>query len=180
MPLDLAPAVFLDRDGTLMEDVDYCKDPTRVRIFPDVPESLARLKDAGFRNVIVTNQSGIGRGLVTVEQFAAVQKKLLELIGADLIQATYHCPDVPGPNAHRRKPSPAMVMEAAGDLGLDLVRSWFIGDKASDVQCGCAAGVRTILVLTGYGNAEPRDGAAFVAKDFASAAEFILRNASVR
>ena len=77
MPLDLTPAVFLDRDGTLMEDVDYCNDPTRVRIFPDVPEALARLKNAGFRNVIVTNQSGIGRGLVTVEQFAAVQKKLL-------------------------------------------------------------------------------------------------------
>src|SRR4051794_19258506 len=108
MSSEVAPAVFLDRDGTLMEDVHYCNDPDRVKIYPDVSEGLRRLKTGGFRDVIITNQSGIGRGLVTLEQFIAVQNRLIELIGPGLIDGTYYCPDLPGPNAHRRKPSPAM------------------------------------------------------------------------
>ena len=174
MPSTLAPAVFLDRDGTLMEDVDYCNDPARVKIYPGVSDALRRLKSVGFRTVIITNQSGIGRGLITVAQFAAVQNRLIELIGPDSIDGTYYCPDLPGPNAHRRKPSAAMVVEAARDLKLNLTGSWFVGDKASDVQCGRAAGVRPILVLTGHGTVNDGDGAVFVAKDFLSATEYIL------
>jgi D-glycero-D-manno-heptose 1,7-bisphosphate phosphatase len=172
------PAVFLDRDGTLMEEVHYCNDPARVQLFPDVPDALRRLKGAGFRNVIITNQSGIGRGLVTAEQFAAVQNRLIELIGPGVIDGTYHCPDLPGPNAHRRKPSPEMLFEASRDLDLDLARSWFIGDKATDVHCARAAGVRPILVLTGYGHAQDVGGAVFVAKDIPSAVEFMLKATS--
>ena len=170
------PAIFLDRDGTLMVNVDYPSHPDQVRVFPDVPGSLRRLRDAGFANVIITNQSGIGRGLITEEQYQAVHECLLTSLGHDLIAATFYCPDAPGPEAVRRKPSPAMVHEAARALALDLDRSWFIGDKASDVACGRAAGVRTILVLTG--NATPEEGgdAAYIAKDFASAAHFILEN----
>src|SRR5688572_145881 len=90
------PAVFLDRDGTLMEDPGYVGDPALVRILPGVPEALQRLKTAGFRLIIITNQSGIARGRFTVADFEAVQKRLLEQLGPGLIDATYMCPDSPG------------------------------------------------------------------------------------
>ena len=169
------PAIFLDRDGTLMEDVGYCNDPATVRLFPSVPEALRGLKAGGFRTVIITNQSGIGRGWITAEQYAAVHARLLKLLGPGLIDATYFCPDHADMPSARRKPSPAMVLEAARDLGLDLSRSWFVGDKAIDVQCGLAAGCRAILVQTGEGAGADASGAAHVAKDFASAAALILR-----
>lgn len=175
MPAALAPAVFLDRDGTLMEEAQYCSHPDRVRIIPGVPEALRALKAAGFRLVIVTNQSGIGRGYYTLADFEAVQVRFFELIGLDLIDATYFCPEAPEAASPRRKPAPGMVLEARRDLGLDLARSWFVGDKAIDVRCARNAGVRPILVLTGHGHAEDAAGAEFVAKDFASAAAFILK-----
>lgn len=177
MPASLTPAMFLDRDGTLMEEADYCSDPAKVRLIPGVIEALGALKKAGFRLVIITNQSGIGRGYYSVADYEAVQRRLLELLGEGLIDATYFCPEAPEAKSPRRKPSPAMVCEAARDLGLDLARSWFIGDKAIDVQCGHAAGTRAILVLTGHGHAEDAGRAEFVAKDFASATAFILRPA---
>jgi len=172
----LQPAVFLDRDGTLMEDVVYCRDPADVRVFPGVVEALRRMKEAGFKNVIITNQSGIRRGMIAQTEYDAVHARLLELLGDGMIDAAYFCPDrsdAPGP---RRKPNPGMVFDAARDLGLDLSRSWFIGDKAIDVQCGVNAGTRSILVLTGQGSAEEGDGAAFVANDLEAAAEFILKH----
>ena len=124
--------------------------------------------------VIITNQSGIARGLLTESDFQAVQERLLELLGNGLILATYMCPDGPAGESGRRKPSPAMVLEAARDLSLDLARSWFVGDKAIDVQCGLAAGTRAVLVRTGHGRDADAAGAHFVAKDIASAADFIL------
>ena len=92
----LFPAVFVDRDGTIMQDADYCSNPKQVRIFPGVPEALGRLKAAGFKLIIITNQSGIGRGLITMDQYRAVEEKVLRELGPDLIEATYFCPDVPG------------------------------------------------------------------------------------
>lgn len=168
------PAVFLDRDGTLMHEVHYCKDPALVRLVDGAVPALRRLKGAGFRLVIVTNQSGIGRGFFTVAEFEAVQARLFELLGDGLIDATYMCADGPAGESGRRKPSPVMLQEAARDLGLDLARSWFVGDRGSDVQCGLNAGTRSILVRTGYGDREDATGAHFVAKDIASAVEFIL------
>ncbi len=168
------PAVFLDRDGTLMHEVNYCRDPADVRLVDGAADALRRLKSAGFRLVIVTNQSGIARGLLTEADFHAVQERLLELLGEGIIEATYMCPDGPGGESGRRKPSPAMVLEAARDLGLDLARSWFVGDKDIDVQCGLAAGTRAMLVRTGHGSDADPAGAHFVAKDIASAADFIL------
>ena len=175
MPAPLPPAVFLDRDGTLMEEADYCASPEQVRIIAGVPEALRGLKAAGYRLVIVTNQSGIGRGYYTVADYEAVQARLLALLGGGLIDTTYFCPESPEANSPRRKPSPEMVFEAARDLGLDLARSWFIGDKAIDVECGRNAGTRAILVRTGHGATADADAAHFVAKDIASAADFILR-----
>jgi len=168
------PAVFLDRDGTLMHEVNYCRDPADVRLFDGAREALGKLKAAGFVLVIITNQSGIARGLLTEVDFQNVQARLLELLGSDLIAATYMCADGPAGESGRRKPSPAMLLEAARDLSLDLARSWFVGDKAIDVQCGLAAGTRTVLVRTGHGAGEDASGAHFVAKDIASAADFIL------
>ena len=168
------PAVFLDRDGTLMHEVNYCRDPADVRLFDGAGEALRRLKNAGFVLVIITNQSGIARGLLTEADFQKVQTRLLELLGDDLIAATYMCADGPAGESGRRKPSPAMVHEAARDLRIDLTRSWFVGDKDIDVQCGLTAGTRTVLVRTGHGRDADAAGAHFVAKDIASAAEFIL------
>src|SRR5688572_16338922 len=102
------PAVFLDRDGTLMDDTGYIGDPALVRVLPGVPQALQRLKNAGFELVIVTNQSGIGRGKFTVADFEAVQQRLLQELGPGLIDATYMCPDSPGGEGSRRKPSPLM------------------------------------------------------------------------
>ena len=177
MPAPLTPAIFIDRDGTIMEEADYCSHPDQVRVIPGAREALRSLKDAGYRLVIVTNQSGIGRGYYTVADYEAVQARLLALLGDGLIDATYFCAESPEAKSPRRKPSPEMVFEAARDLGLDLARSWFIGDKAIDVQCGHAAGTRAILVQTGHGHAADAGRAEFVAKDFASAAAFILRPA---
>lgn len=171
----LLPAVFIDRDGTLMEEAHYCGDPALVKIIPGVPEALRALKEAGFALVIITNQSGIGRGYYSIEDYHAVQARLFELLGLDLFHDTYFCPESPEAASTRRKPSPGMVLEAARDHSLDLSRSWFIGDKAVDVQCGLAAGTRPILVETGYGKRADATGAEFVAKDFATAAEYILK-----
>ena len=168
------PAVFLDRDGTLMHEVHYCRDPADVRLFDGVTEALRRLKSAGYRLVMVTNQSGIARGLLTVADFEAVQARFFALLGPDLIEATYMCPDGPESTSGRRKPAPGMLFEAARDLGIELSRSWMVGDKAADVQCGLAAGTRAVLVRTGHGAGEDVAGAHFVAKDIASAADFIL------
>jgi D-glycero-D-manno-heptose 1,7-bisphosphate phosphatase len=169
------PAVFLDRDGTLMEEVEYCNDPQKVRLFPGVREALAKLKAAGYKNVIITNQSGIARGLIAPEQYEAVHAMLLNLLGDGNIEAAYFCPDF----SERRKPSPAMVHEAARDLDLDLARSFFIGDKSSDIECGRNAGVRTILVQTGYGKAQANCEPDFIAQNFAAAADHILEQAVV-
>jgi len=148
-------AVFFDRDGTLMEEVHYCADPARVRVYPGVSEALAKLKAAGFRLFVVSNQSGIGRGLITLEQYHAVQQEFLRQIGPRLIDASYFCPDAPGVPSTRRKPEPGMVLEAAAEFAIDLSRSWLIGDKAADIECGHRAGTRTIQVATGYGSGQP-------------------------
>jgi D-glycero-D-manno-heptose 1,7-bisphosphate phosphatase len=158
-------AVFFDRDGTLMEEVEYCCDPAKVKVISGVPEAIGELKSAGYLAIIVSNQSGIGRGLFTEAQYAAVQQELLRQIGAHRIGASYFCPDAPGVPSLRRKPEPGMVLEAAAEFQIDLAASFLVGDKASDIECGRRAGTHTILVRTGYGAALERDPA-FVAPDY--------------
>ena len=168
------PAVFLDRDGTLMEERNYCADPAAVRVFDGVPAALDRLAAAGYRLVLVTNQSGIGRGYFTHAQYEAVHAELVRQLRPARLDAVYLCASTPEADDPRRKPSPAMVLEAARDLGLDLGRSWFVGDKAIDVECGRRAGTRTVLVRTGHGAGEPEAGADLVAADLVEAADRIL------
>jgi D-glycero-D-manno-heptose 1,7-bisphosphate phosphatase len=170
-----SPAVFLDRDGTLMRDVDYCGDPKDVVVFEGVATALRKLKDRDYKLFVITNQSGIARGYFTEEEYLKVEREVLRQIGEDLIDATYMCPDKPNCGSKRRKPSPEMIFEAARDHQLDLARSFFIGDKESDMQCGRNAGVKTILVRTGYGKETDERLADFVARDLNDAGEMILK-----
>ncbi len=176
----LKPAIFLDRDGTLMHDNGYLADPAGVEIYPGTSDVLSLLKRAGFRLIVVTNQSGIGRGIFTLADYEAVAARVEELLGHGLIDATYFCPDHADAPSPRRKPNPGMLLEAAGEHSLDLTRSWMIGDRDGDIQAGIAAGARSILVQTGIGAEAKGDGAVYVAKDLAQAAAFILRNTHVR
>lgn len=168
------PAVFLDRDGTIMRDVDYCGDPARVEVFPGATDALRRLKANGYKLIIVTNQSGIARNYFSEADYRAVELEFVRQLGDGLIDASYYCPDLPDTNSPRRKPAPGMIFEAQRDHRLDLARSYFIGDKASDIECGRNAGVRTILVQTGYGAHEIDCRTDWIARDLAHAAEIIL------
>jgi D-glycero-D-manno-heptose 1,7-bisphosphate phosphatase len=166
-------AVFLDRDGTLMEEVNYCNDPKRVRVFPGTVGALQRLRHAGWLTVVVTNQSGLARGKISVEQYAAVNAEFLRQLPGG-IDAVYFCADHPDNPTPRRKPGSGMLEEAARNHGIDLSRSWMIGDKEIDVECGRRAGCRTILVRTGYGAELENTGADFVHEDIVSASNMIL------
>ena len=151
-------AVFLDRDGTIIEEAGYLSDPAQVRLIPGVADALARLRKAGFRIVVVTNQSGIARGYFGEADVAKVHAALDRLLaehGAG-IDAYYFCPHHPdfGSPCECRKPGTGMVKMAAMELGLDVAASYFVGDKAADVELGINSGGRAILVLTGYGKEE--------------------------
>jgi len=173
-------AVFLDRDGTLIVERDYLADPAGVELVPGVVDALKRLQHAGLLLVIVTNQSGIARGLYSEADFRAVQARLLALLEADgvRIDATYFCPhhpDITGP-CSCRKPGPGMYHEAERDLAVDLAASFYVGDRARDVEPARLFGGTGILVLTGYGQAERKavpPGTRIVA-DLAEAAAEIL------
>jgi len=166
-------AVFLDRDGTLMEEVNYCNDPKRVRVFPGTVGALQRLRHAGWLTVVVTNQSGLARGKISPEQYAAVNAEFLRQLPGG-IDAVYFCADHPDRPTPRRKPGSGMLEEAARNHGIDLTRSWMIGDKEIDVECGRRAGCRTILVRTGYGAEMENTGSDFVHEDIVSASNMIL------
>jgi D-glycero-D-manno-heptose 1,7-bisphosphate phosphatase len=168
------PAVFFDRDGTLMEEANYCADPAKVAVYPGVSEALSELKRAGYLNIIVSNQSGIARGLITEAQYRAVQKELLRQIGADLIDGSYFCADPPGIPSLRRKPAPGMLLVASAQFGIELGASFMVGDKASDIECGRRAGAGAILVLTGYGRQQVCEPD-FTAADVSAAARWILQ-----
>jgi D-glycero-D-manno-heptose 1,7-bisphosphate phosphatase len=148
----LRAAVFLDRDGTLIEDRHYLRDPAGVTLLDGVPAALARLRAAGYLLVVITNQSGIARGLITSEQYAAVRDRLDQIL-ADAgtpLDATYVCPhhpDMAGP-CDCRKPGPGMFRQAARDLHIDLARSVLIGDRWRDIEAttALASGARGILV----------------------------------
>ena len=173
MPTDKRRAVFFDRDGTLMEEAHYCADPALVKVFPGVREALRQLKEAGFGVFIVTNQSGIGRGLLTDAQYRAVEEEFLRQAGRDSVDASYYCPDVPGVPSNCRKPEPGMVLAAAEAHRIHLAESYFVGDKSADIECGRRAGTRTVLVLTGYGR-EQRCAADFICRDAVEAVEKII------
>lgn len=185
------PAIFLDRDRTLIDDPGFITDPDQVKLMDGVPEALRRLEQRGFRVVVVTNQSGVARGLLDETRLGEIHERLMQLLedaGAGL-DGIYYCPYLPGEEAvvesyrldsDLRKPKPGMLLKAAGELQLDLERSWMIGDSARDIQAGRAAGCKTILV-----NGQERAGAAedgspdFVASDLLQAADIIEKHVAI-
>lgn len=132
------PAAFLDRDGVLIEDRGHVHRPADVRLLPVVAPALDRLKRAGWLLVVVTNQSGICRGLFQAQDYERTTAHLRALLPQ--IDAVYHCPHVPGDGCGCRKPAPGMLLQAADDLGIDLRRSIMVGDRWTDVLAGNAAG----------------------------------------
>lgn len=177
------PAIFLDRDGTLNEEVDYLSDPERLVMIPGAAAAVARLNARGIPVVVVTNQSGIGRGRYGWDDFAAVMSRMGALLALEngRIDAVYASPHhEQGQGAYavadhpERKPNPGMLVRAAEELGLDLARSWMVGDKDIDLEAGRRAGCRVALVRTGYGAQVDGSAADLVAPDLGEAVDRIL------
>jgi D-glycero-D-manno-heptose 1,7-bisphosphate phosphatase len=177
----LRRAAFLDRDGTLIVEREYLADPEGVLLVPGAVGALRRLRDAGYLLVVVTNQSGIGRGLYTEEDYRAVKARLdavLEAEGVPL-DGTWYCPDDPRlGDSPCRKPNTAMYRAAAHALGIDLAASAYVGDRLGDVLPALALGGRGILVRTGYGS-EQREVPPWVSvvDDLAAAAGLLVEGA---
>lgn len=183
----LQAAVFLDRDGTINVEKDYLYRPNDFAFISGAPQAIARLKQAGYKVIVVTNQSGVARGYFTENEVHLlhdyIQRELARFDCA--IDAFYLCPHHPehGQGSYKvdcscRKGQPGMLLQAASDHGIDLSRSFMVGDKRADVEAGRAAGCRAILVRTGYGATEaekmaPHD--AVIVNDLAQAADYILR-----
>lgn len=158
-----APAAFLDRDGTLNRDRAgvYITAPQQLKIYAGAPEALRRLAAKGYRLVVLTNQSGVARGYMTLAEAKRVNLKLVrELKKAGVrLDAVYFCPHGPDDGCGCRKPRAGLLKEAARELAIDLRRSFVAGDKASDLDLAKAAGIKGLLVLTGQGKAAGRPGA---------------------
>ncbi len=153
-----APAVFLDRDGTLVHDRHYPRRPDELVLYDGIGPGLARLQHAGYRLVVITNQSGLARGLFTDHDLDRMHDHLREELArlGLRLDGVYHCPHHPDGTVPAlavacecRKPEPGMLRRAAADLDLDLARSWFLGDILDDVEAGHRAGCRTVLVDLG-------------------------------
>ena len=148
MEKEMKKAIFLDRDNTLIRDEGYIHEPEKVELLPGVPEALRLFRSLGFLLIVVSNQSGIGRGYYGEEDFFAVNRRLQELLLPHRVQldAFYFCPHRPDEGCSCRKPEPELVVRASRELGIDLSRSFVIGDKESDVllafKAGCRAGLR--------------------------------------
>lgn len=169
--------IFLDRDGTLVRDTGYVHRLDDCRLLPGVSLGLTRLRDAGFRFVIVTNQSGIGRGLYDETAFEAFQRELRAQLARDGIEidGTFHCPHRPEDRCDCRKPAPGLLLRARETLGLDLARSWMIGDAARDVEAALAAGCAgAVQLVDALPPDAPSTNSAF-ARNLPDAAEIILR-----
>ena len=156
-------AVFIDRDGTISEEVGYVNHPSRYRVFPYAAEAVKLLNDTGWLAILITNQAGVARGYFAEELIGAVHNILadeLERSGAQL-DAIYYCPHHPSIGAPPyqldcdcRKPKPGLIRRAAEEFDIDLAASWMIGDRYGDIEFAHNAGVRAAFVLSGYGRGE--------------------------
>jgi D-glycero-D-manno-heptose 1,7-bisphosphate phosphatase len=190
----MRPAVFLDRDGTLIEEVEYLSRLEDMVLFPWTVDALRLLARARFATVIVTNQSAVARGIVTEEFVRETHAELESRLarGGAHIERYYFCPDHPDGTIDRyrrqsrcRKPQPGMIEQAAADLGLDVTRSWMVGDRWIDVETGVAAGTRAILVRSGQASrlheeAPPGVRADAILNNLMEAVGWILRAATSR
>ena len=176
-------AIFLDRDGTLIVEKNYLHRPEDVEIFPGAGAALKRLMDAGFQLIIVTNQSGIGRGYYTLADAERVNGRVCDDLARDGVrfEKCYIAPEAPDQPSRVRKPSPQFLFDARDEFGLSLAESFMVGDKLIDLECGWNAGVKkSILVRTGYGKEVERDEAgkissAVVVDGLKETADWILK-----
>jgi D-glycero-D-manno-heptose 1,7-bisphosphate phosphatase len=178
------PAVFLDRDGTISEDVGYLNDVSQFRMFPFAAGAIRKLNDANLPVIVVTNQSGVGRGFFDEASVHAVHEEMTQQLAAAgaHLTAIYYCPHTSDDDCECRKPKPGMIRQAAHEHGVDLARSFVVGDRYGDVELAQASGGRGVLVRTGYGEEDLRSNGTewarqpdFVADDLVSAVEWILR-----
>ncbi|WP_320009306.1 D-glycero-beta-D-manno-heptose 1,7-bisphosphate 7-phosphatase [Maridesulfovibrio sp.] len=173
--------ILLDRDGTIIVDKHYLSDPERVELFPNSAQGLKTMQDAGYKLLVTTNQSGIGRGYYSEEDMHAVNTRMSELLsgyGVE-VKAIYFCPHAPEEDCGCRKPAPGMFDQAIDDFGLDPKECYVIGDKLCDVELGLARKARSILVRTGKGRREEAScvgKADYIADDLLDAANFIIKN----
>ena len=175
-------AIFLDRDGTLIQEKEYLRDPAQVEVFPKAFASLQRLVAAGFTLFIVTNQSGVGRGYFTMADVDRVNARVVQEFQQHGIpfRKIYIAPEAPDQPSRGRKPSPQFLFDARDEFGMDLATSFMIGDKLIDLECGWNAGVAaSILVRTGYGWKVEREAAcdlvrAVTVDDLPGATDWIL------
>ncbi len=176
--MSLRRAVFLDRDGTLIEDVSYLRDPSQVQLLPGAAESVALLNRAGVLAVVATNQSGIARGVVSRDQYRLAERRVDELLALNgaRLDAHYCCPHLPeidGP-CECRKPGPLLYRQAAERFGIDLGRSWWVGDRLRDVEAAQLFGGRGILVSSGPVVPPASDHRFAVVADLRAAVETVL------
>ncbi|MCP8316131.1 MAG: HAD family hydrolase [archaeon] len=176
-------AVFLDRDGTINKEIHYLIDPEKVELIPKAGKAIRMLNEAGFKVIIITNQSAISRNLLTPEKLEKIHDKLLDSLryeGAK-IDAIYYCPHNPNENCRCRKPKPGLIQAASQEHCISLRDSYIVGDKLIDVETGKNIGCKAVLVLTGYGKEEVKaiktnTKPDFIAEDLYSASEWILGN----
>ncbi len=172
-------AVFLDRDGTIIEDLTYLRRPEDLRLLPRAAEAIARLNDAEIPVIVVTNQSAVARGFVDPETLQAIHARLhAELAGGGAhVDGIYVCPHHPDDGCECRKPRPGLLRQAAAEHHLELAASYMIGDRAADILAGRAAGCTTVLVETGPDSGEretPGEALDRRARDLYEAVEWIL------
>lgn len=146
-------ACFLDRDGVINEEAGYIRSPEQLKAFPFAGEAIKLLNEKGIKAIVVTNQSGIGRGYFDQKILDEIHRKLRRELAKEgaFLDAIYYCPHHPGDGCHCRKPKTGLFLKAAMDFNLDLGQCYTIGDKLTDLEAGREAGTKTILVLTGYG-----------------------------
>jgi histidinol-phosphate phosphatase family protein len=176
-------AVFLDRDGVLVREVSYLSDPSRLSVLPGVPRALKALRKAGFKLVVVTNQSGIARGYFSLTMLAKIHRELKRRLAAGGAKwdAIYFSPHAPGSGHPWRKPGTGMLSAAKKRFNLDLEESYLVGDKTADVQTALNAGCFPVLVRTGHGGRDgehPKAKPGKVCRDLAAAARWILSRPS--
>jgi D-glycero-D-manno-heptose 1,7-bisphosphate phosphatase len=178
-------AVFLDRDGTINEEVGYLHDPRDLRLIPGAGEAIHLLNQTGVPVILVTNQAGIGRGYYSEMAMQRTHRELASRLAAHEahLDAIYHCPHHPQAGCGCRKPQPRLLIQAAQEHEIDLRRSFAVGDKVSDLRAGQRVGCQAVLVLTGYG-AEARQAFReadfqphYIARDLLDAVQWILSRA---
>ncbi len=174
--------VLLDRDGTINVEKHYLSDPNLLELYPGAGTAMRALRDHGFGLAIVTNQSGIARGKITLAQLDQIHTKLVAMLAEDgvTIDGIYFCPHGPDENCACRKPLPGMIEQAARELDFDPAKAFMIGDKGIDIELGRGVGATTVLVRTGYGAETEREHRAdpdFIADDLPAAARWIIASA---